>query len=324
MGSIPTEIEHPELFHYTNFAGLEGILNSQSLWATHYLSLNDSTEIKLFADKLKQILAPVARNLYISMVVDGRIKIGSVREYGGIEEVSKHDAKSFVDACLKSLDDQIYLVSFCGTSRDSYVRQNGLLSQWRAYGKEGGFCLQFDCKALIDLLGKEANKYAHVVGHCSDMVYSDNEEYLFKEFKAELEIAEEYLKQMLTRIRDDKIPDAGNFLPAFVSCLTRYKHRAFKEEQEVRVVWVPMSENDFQKMDKTKFPNLSFKPKKFRGPDNAIPYMDLLSKSDSNLPIERVIVGPQNDQEQAAEKVKVICEPLGIKVELSEIPYVSR
>ena len=40
--------EHSELFHYTGAAGLAGIIQSQTLWATHYEYLNDSEEIKYF------------------------------------------------------------------------------------------------------------------------------------------------------------------------------------------------------------------------------------------------------------------------------------
>ena len=52
--------EHPELFHYTNAAGLAGIIKNQTLWATHYAYLNDSEEIKHFhKNRLPNILQGV-------------------------------------------------------------------------------------------------------------------------------------------------------------------------------------------------------------------------------------------------------------------------
>ena len=36
---------HPELLHYTNIGGLKGIIKSNSIWATHYLFLNDTQEM---------------------------------------------------------------------------------------------------------------------------------------------------------------------------------------------------------------------------------------------------------------------------------------
>ena len=38
--------EHPELFHYTSAADLQGLLRSQTLWATHAEYLNDAAEIE--------------------------------------------------------------------------------------------------------------------------------------------------------------------------------------------------------------------------------------------------------------------------------------
>ena len=42
----------PDLFHYTNSAGLPGILRSRSLWATHFQSLNDPTEMRYGIDQV--------------------------------------------------------------------------------------------------------------------------------------------------------------------------------------------------------------------------------------------------------------------------------
>lgn len=47
---------HPELFHYTGISGLEGIVKSQTLHATHAAFLNDAAEIRAFAVRLPEIL----------------------------------------------------------------------------------------------------------------------------------------------------------------------------------------------------------------------------------------------------------------------------
>ena len=38
--------KHPFVYHYTSRAGLEGILTTQTLFATHYRYLNDRSEIE--------------------------------------------------------------------------------------------------------------------------------------------------------------------------------------------------------------------------------------------------------------------------------------
>ena len=52
-GANPTFAHsYPELHHYTSYAGLSGILESQTIWATHFFHLNDSSEVSLLRDPL--------------------------------------------------------------------------------------------------------------------------------------------------------------------------------------------------------------------------------------------------------------------------------
>lgn len=48
--------EHPELHHYTKYAGLKGIIESNALRATHYRKLNDTMEINLLRQPLANAL----------------------------------------------------------------------------------------------------------------------------------------------------------------------------------------------------------------------------------------------------------------------------
>ncbi len=47
---------HPELHHYTTFAGLEGIVRSNTIWASHFSDLNDATEVILLREPLVRAL----------------------------------------------------------------------------------------------------------------------------------------------------------------------------------------------------------------------------------------------------------------------------
>lgn len=51
-----------------------------------------------------------------------------------------------------------YVTSFC-TACDEWVPQNGLLSQWRGYGQDGGYAIVFDTKGLDSLLRNDAGHY---------------------------------------------------------------------------------------------------------------------------------------------------------------------
>src|SRR5258707_15488005 len=50
---------HPDLHHYTTFSALSGIVESNSLWATHFLDLNDSREVFLLEEPLMATLNEV-------------------------------------------------------------------------------------------------------------------------------------------------------------------------------------------------------------------------------------------------------------------------
>ena len=327
--TLPVETAHPQVYHYTSRAGVEGILKNQSIWATNYRYLNDATEIILFKDRLKSILIPSAREILSTLIYDGKVNPGDFNKFGGFGTAAAKEAANFVESSFKKLDNEIYIASFCGASQDAYVRRNGLLSQWRGYGTGGGYCLEFDTPQLIRLLRKEAKRFEHLGEHISDVVYSDEEEILHKELKEAVIEAQDYFTAMVKKIveKADGPPEATNFLISFISGITRYKHFAFKEEKEVRVVWVPVRVDEEYKaairgMGGEPQPE---KPIKYRGGrHDRIPYLDLLDGLGAKLPINRLIVGPQSDQSNIAIEMKTMCAPLGIPVECSEIPYVTR
>src|SRR5438093_3948 len=53
--------ESKKIFHYTDQAGLEGILKNQCLHATHFGYLNDESESKIFPMALKRSFEPFVR-----------------------------------------------------------------------------------------------------------------------------------------------------------------------------------------------------------------------------------------------------------------------
>jgi hypothetical protein len=58
------EEDHPQLIHYTGAAGLSGILESQTLHATHYSYLNDATEVRHFlSDRLPGMIERILRSI---------------------------------------------------------------------------------------------------------------------------------------------------------------------------------------------------------------------------------------------------------------------
>jgi len=103
------------LYHYTDFAGLRGILASDRLWATYNRVLNDFTE----QDHALRVLS------------------------AALNRFGKYTGAVAVDLLNKLPQKLRFVACFC--------ESDDLLSMWRSYaGDGGGYCLGFDYEGLRD------------------------------------------------------------------------------------------------------------------------------------------------------------------------------
>ena len=110
------------LYHYTDAAGLLGMLKSQRLWATNSRFLNDPTETEYAAKLVTEIVKGLERDYPLPLFVE-------------VNEGIRGLLETYIDR------GEQYLACFC---------ENGdLLSQWRGYGATGGgYALGFTAKYL--------------------------------------------------------------------------------------------------------------------------------------------------------------------------------
>lgn len=114
------------LFHYTDRAGLLGILGGGKLWATSCAFLNDTAEFSYATGLLLNLAS--ARRTHSSTWLEQQILMHAETLAGAV-----------------ALKEQIYITSF-SSARDS-------LSQWRAYGKPGdAYSIGFDGQILAATL----------------------------------------------------------------------------------------------------------------------------------------------------------------------------
>ena len=147
--------KHPKLYHYTNISGLEGIIKSQTLWATHYRGLNDSSEVQLMRPIIREMMNGICIEALRKLSNKNSIVRREIKKHGGLVAFAKREAKTIIDIYYdlsfgtagragKSYADP-FVVCFCSHSDEpEYVKENGLLSQWRGYGAEGGVAIIFD------------------------------------------------------------------------------------------------------------------------------------------------------------------------------------
>jgi hypothetical protein len=136
QGRLPDLAEEPlpaAVYHYTDAGGLQGILESGVLWATHYRFLNDSSELRYIFDLATEIAIEQLRNV----------------THGDL-------AQMFVEHVTTAptpYSDTVYYLC-CFSEFDNS------LSQWRAYGRRQGFSLGFPGDitinpALIDVPARQ-------------------------------------------------------------------------------------------------------------------------------------------------------------------------
>ena len=304
---------YPELMHYTSAAGLKGILESQCLWATHALFLNDAEEQTVFFDaKLKAVLTLAANALRID----------------DADQVIDTLASEFTEIIRRTTlkFNQTFVTSLSAPS-SPHVAEHGLLSQWRGYGSDGGYAIILDTKQLEVVLGTERDNYDYQHMQFADVYYFN--EKAPTEPPPEIRLAEQQLKEV-----------AGQFLAApgesgmegaydaITTLSALYKNFGFHEEREVRIVAIPTHHSAREIDDSPR--NLRKAVNTFVRNGCLIPYIALFAQPpegevSTRLPITRIVVGPHKDKTRRRDAVEFALSALDIDVEVttSSIPYIG-
>lgn len=325
--------DHAELFHYTNKEGLDGILKSQTLFATHYAYLNDQEEITRFRGALKSILIPKLKLTIEKWLREGKANAEAIKSEGGILRLCNIEIDTLIEILYRGLLDDgkhegvatPYIFSFCSHAQDKQKSKDGLLSQWRGYAKEGGFAIVFDTEKLETLLKREADTRTYSPLGWGDVIYQGDEEKLQKELGEQIKIIEDFLLALAhARAFRTQLPEATTrqFM-AHAACTALYKHNGFKEENEVRIYAYRPCDRVVKKAKKSGV--AIDKPQatvhKF---NNGKPYIELFKNFGVTLPIKRIIVGPQKKKEQEAHELKSDPRLKNVGVSVSGIPYVEQ
>jgi hypothetical protein len=321
------------LFHYTNFNGLIGILQSQSLWAADFRSLNDKWELTIFGKHLKGYLKnhkDVKKYFYEKQSYPQYKK--KIEYYGGQKKIIDDVFSHIIEIVYKAhnMTGETFLTSFCNEHAEKRINENGLLSQWRGYGDDGGFAIEFDKEKLIKMYHELKNIH-HITALVSeDVVYSNNIKNFTEKFKNNLSNTEEFfIKYMKKNLEggDFNDCDTNEMYEEFLKCAPFYKHWGFKEENEYRFTTYIPKKNSEENENKT------IMPIKYRNRvEEMVSYIDLFGNGkmveleyirdeDITLPIKRIIVGPHKNKMNRKEKLELMLRNTKIEIHASEIPY---
>jgi hypothetical protein len=209
---------HPVVYHYTSYAGAQGILSSHEFWSTAHDCTNDEAELTS-ADCIVTEVAQDCHGKYAA---------------GAAAKVLDIFLANYPDSMIRQMR-TVYLSCF-SLARDDE-------NQWRSYGDNGkGICLG------IRVLEEEAPKSAHTVSATLDEDYSETS---LRYWLAE---ALGNICSALTRVQPshhncEEGLSALYRIAAFASI--RAKREKWKDEREVRHVTFVRSETNGEFRERT-------------------------------------------------------------------------
>ncbi len=323
------------LWHYTNLEGLMGILSNQALRATDYRFLNDSSEVMYSKTIVLSALLPRFTKI-ISEGYESDIKFKSVVDAkGGIEKAANQDASRMADllydGLLKSpkMRNIPYLLSFCQKPvSDADSQEQGLLSQWRGYGRDGGYAIIFNKKNLLEQFNLEEDSFYYGLADHGPASYGKGA-LAVGALKSHLDDVCDYAIQFFiaSNSNSERPKTTPEYLGSLIRCMMLIKHPAFNEELEYRFHAFPLARGEM--IDFPEFKESAGKEYKkvltINKKGLVTPYINFFEKT-SRLPIEKICVGPHREKELRVDSIKNYLHIIGakhIEVLSSKIPYIG-
>jgi hypothetical protein len=209
----PSEVPDT-LYHYTDAAGLYGLLSSASLWLTDHRFLNDTTEFTHTTQIMKNVISEIKSDTISDAAKRTLTAISDGKEFANLRE-------GFVFSFTEEKDD---------------------LGQWRAYANDGqGFTVGFSGKLLAARFGHDQSEY-----DLAKVSYDANAE------KRALTIALDELLEEVNRLvtanrtaEQDVVRRAAFAFGAIARGRGSVnKHPSFNLEKEWRIVSYPGDEDE--------------------------------------------------------------------------------
>jgi len=277
-------------YHYTDSAGLFGILDSGNIRLTDIAGLNDPTEISHGVAHACEILRTAA--------------------------ASSHRAARFLSDGFTDFHTKIAQLAHFFVACFSHNGND--LGQWRSYGNNGrGFSLGFDGELLERLFVAPNGDW--ITNHSTFSIrYNDT---------ALRAVQTEIVNAFLTL---SDVPRGRGLHPSTVAqfmrilserlslCAVRaallFKHEAYSNEAEYRLLHIRPINDDLSDI-------------KLRPRDTAlIRFMEIAWRSDGCQPLREILIGPAADETKATEFAQICLRRAGIDTETihirkSTIPY---
>ncbi len=293
------------LYHYTTGQGLLGILNSIEFHATNIDYMNDPMETKYFDNLFNEVLEN-----------DPELK-----EINDTILDFDHSIRSFKESFNNI---PTYVISFC--------KSNDLLPMWKYYAHGNGYNIGFD----IDIFTKELETLNARCIHYEiiNIIYDKNiqiqeiQKYLHnnKHISDNINIFKDKWKELpdMRFLKDSSkiLGDIGNFISGLFKMKYKFKHEAYKDENEVRLLlnWNPAAEFLFARKIDNQDPKIAKRIEyKVSAKGTIIEYLKVKFPVDC---VKTIMCSPQTDDVQE-EALKTYIERGALDISDKRIAFIK-
>lgn len=291
----------PELiYHYTTAAGLRGIVCDDYIRASHISCLNDRTEFSSGVECFRNITREIAHDEIKKFVQEKEKTQKSILKTISENAVAESISHGIASAFAKTIDP--YVTSFCTHEAGSPESANGLLSQWRAYGSDGGYCIAFNNERLSKIVEADAMATQDVCERRA-VEYNDHNKLVHKKAM--------FIRRMCTLIRaelGEGEPDPDPIIiQNFENFALFFKNKVFSEENEYRYCFTRTQNPD----------GVPSKPIYFTDRGGLlVPHVRIGENQGIRHCIEKIIIGPGKDAETRRVGIIHLKKALNLKAEI--------
>lgn len=294
------DIQPPQfLYHYTDAAGLKGIVESGVLRATHIAFMNDSSEylhgVSLLTQAIEQVRSNESDPLKISLLEQIKDPVSLTRP---------QDVAPYFVSCLSAHENS--------------------LNQWRAYGRgEGGYSIGFDRVKL-------GQGMLRLNGLLAPVIYDASQQASLVRKLLHWSLSE-YASIAATIPADDRDEHRRDWAHIFLwraaSTAPLIKNPAFVEEQEWRLIFLPVWKEQVRFVPRltglAPFVELNLGVPPEEIPQDRLNYLGRASLPD-RLPITKLWSGPGKATDTSLLAGRTLLEQTGyygVSLDASKIPY---
>lgn len=183
------------LYHYTSFEALFGILKNKEIWFGNALSMNDRKEIEGFIEEIKS----------------------AISERLNISEQKLCD--DFFDRTFQTIKQNLTFIMCLSKLKDD-------AAQWERYGDNArGVCIEFDSLNLLSLIYYKSSKHLSYISSPVFYEWNPKNHELYK-------ILSTYFS---TGNISASFYNEKSLIENMIATACSYKHISFGNEQEVRI-----------------------------------------------------------------------------------------